>query len=76
VAFAEVQSIIDARCAPCHSGTAAPLGIKFEMREQIEAWAGAIEQQAVLTRGMPPGNTSGMTEDERELLGAWIAQQR
>jgi len=76
VPFAEVQSIIAARCAPCHSGATAPLGIKFETQAQIEAWAGAIEQQAVLTRGMPPGNTTGMTEDERELLGAWIAQQR
>jgi uncharacterized membrane protein len=76
VPFAEVQSIIAARCAPCHSGATAPLGIEFETQAQIEAWAGAIEQQAVLTRGMPPGNTTGMTEDERELLGAWIAQQR
>ena len=76
VPVAEVQSIIAARCAPCHSGATAPLGIEFETQAQIEAWAGAIEQQAVLTRGMPPGNTTGMTEDERELLSAWIAQQR
>ena len=76
VPFAEVQSIIAARCAPCHSGATAPLGIEFETQAQIEAWAGAIEQQAVLTRGMPPGNTTGITDDERELLGAWIAQQR
>ncbi|HJS49440.1 MAG TPA: urate hydroxylase PuuD [Gaiellaceae bacterium] len=76
VPFAQVQSVIAARCAPCHSGAAAPLGIMFETQAQIEAWAGAIEQQAVLTHGMPPGNTTGMTEEERELLGAWIAQQR
>jgi uncharacterized membrane protein len=76
VQFAEVQSIIAGRCAPCHSGATAPLGIKFETQAQIEAWAGAIEQQAVLTRGMPPGNTTGMTEEERALLGAWVSQQR
>jgi uncharacterized membrane protein len=75
VPFAEVQSVIAARCAPCHAGAAAPLGIRFETRTQIEAWAGAIEQQAVLTRGMPPGNTTGMTEEERELLGAWVASR-
>jgi uncharacterized membrane protein len=73
--FAEVQSVVSARCAPCHSGSAAPLGIRFETREQIEAWAGAIEQQAVVTRRMPPGNTTGMSEDERDLLGAWIASR-
>ncbi|HEU5263854.1 MAG TPA: urate hydroxylase PuuD [Gaiellaceae bacterium] len=73
--FAEVQSVVSARCAPCHSGSTAPLGIRFETREQIEAWAGAIEQQAVLTHRMPPGNTTGMSEDERDLLGAWIASR-
>ena len=76
VTFAEAQSVIAARCAPCHAGAAAPLGVRFEPREQIEAWAGAIERQAVLTRAMPPGNATGMTEEERELLGAWIAQTR
>jgi uncharacterized membrane protein len=76
VSFAEVQSVIAARCAPCHSGAAAPLGIRFEMRAQVEAWAGAIERQAVLTRTMPPGNETGMTEEERGLLAAWIAQSR
>jgi uncharacterized membrane protein len=43
VTFAEAQSVIAARCASCHSGPAAPLGIRFETRAQIEAWAGAIE---------------------------------
>jgi uncharacterized membrane protein len=75
VSFAEVQSVIAARCAPCHAGAAAPLGIRFETRTQIEAWAGAIEQQAVLTRAMPPGNTTGITEEERGLLAAWLARR-
>ncbi|MGH3137325.1 MAG: urate hydroxylase PuuD [Gaiellaceae bacterium] len=74
VSFAEAQSVIATRCAACHSGASAPLGIQFETRKQIEAWAGAIEQQAVLTRAMPPGNATGITNEERELLGAWIAQ--
>jgi uncharacterized membrane protein len=30
----------------------------------------------VLTDAMPPGNATGMTEAERDLLGAWIAQSR
>jgi uncharacterized membrane protein len=31
---------------------------------------------AVLTRAMPPGNATGMTDDERALLAAWIASTR
>jgi uncharacterized membrane protein len=25
---------------------------------------------------MPPGNATGMTEEERELLAAWVASSR
>jgi uncharacterized membrane protein len=76
VAFARVQEVIAERCAPCHSGTAAPLGIRLETAEQIRARADDIERQAVVTRAMPPGNTTGMTEEERELLASWIAQSK
>jgi uncharacterized membrane protein len=76
VAFEQIQPVIATRCAPCHSGASAPLGVRFETREQIEARVDDIERQAVLTRAMPPGNTTGMTAEERELLGAWVATTR
>ena len=75
VTFAEVQPIVERRCATCHSGASAPLGVRLETEEQITARAEDIERQAVLTRAMPPGNATGMTEEERELLGAWIASR-
>jgi uncharacterized membrane protein len=76
VTFAQVQPIVEQRCATCHSGTAAPLGVRLETEEQITAQAEDMERQAVLTHAMPPGNATGMTEEERELLGAWIASTR
>jgi uncharacterized membrane protein len=75
VTFAQIQPVIAERCATCHSGASAPLGIRFETQEQIEARIDDIERQAVQTRAMPPGNATEMTEDERELLAAWIAQR-
>jgi uncharacterized membrane protein len=74
VAFEEVQPVIEERCASCHSGAAAPLGVRLETREQIEARAVDIRRMAVETMAMPPGNATGMTTEERELLGAWAAQ--
>ena len=68
VAFAEIQPIVEQRCATCHSGATAPLGVQLETEDQIEARADDIRRQAVETRAMPPGNTTGMTEAERELL--------
>jgi uncharacterized membrane protein len=73
VTFEQVAPIVAERCASCHSGVAAPLGITLETQAEIEARADDIERQAVLTRAMPPGNATGMTDEERELLGAWIA---
>jgi uncharacterized membrane protein len=76
VTFEQIQPVMAERCAKCHSGASAPLGIRFETRKQIEARVDDIERQAVQTRAMPPGNATGMIEAERELLGAWIAQSR
>jgi uncharacterized membrane protein len=76
VAFEQVQPVVAERCASCHSGVSAPLGVRLETREQIEARIDDIERQAVLTEAMPPGNATGMTDAERDLLGAWIAQSR
>jgi uncharacterized membrane protein len=79
VPFAQVASIVDQRCAACHSQhptkvDTAPRGIKLDTPEEIKAQATAIEQQAVQTQAMPLGNVTGMTRDERDLLGRWIAQ--
>jgi uncharacterized membrane protein len=76
VTFEQVAPVFAARCAPCHSGASAPLGIQLETREQIEARIDDVERQAVQTRAMPPGNQTGMTEEERNLLAAWIAGTR
>jgi uncharacterized membrane protein len=76
VTFEQIAPVVQERCATCHAGASAPLGVQLETRDQIEARMDDIERQAVLTRAMPPGNATGMTEAERELLGAWIAQSR
>ena len=76
VTFEQVAPVIAARCAPCHSGASPPLGVRLETREEIEARAEDIERQAVQTRAMPPGNATGITDEERRLVGAWIASSR
>ena len=79
VEFAEVREIIATRCATCHSAnptsegvSTAPAGVELDTPEQIAAQAEAIEEQAVRSRAMPLGNVTGMTEEERGRLAAWI----
>jgi uncharacterized membrane protein len=78
--FAEVQRIVEARCQVCHSAkprfagmTEAPKGIMFDDPHQIAALAPQIYVQAVQSRAMPLNNLTGITEDERRTLGAWIS---
>jgi uncharacterized membrane protein len=68
------RSIVTERCATCHFGGAAPNGVRLESVALMEQHAGAIERQ-VSSRAMPPGNATGMTDDEREQLVAWAAAE-
>lgn len=81
VPFTQIKSIVQERCAYCHSltpksttYTTAPLGIRFDTPQEIKAQAALIEQVAVQTTVMPKNNVTRMTAAERQLLGAWIAQ--
>ena len=79
VSFARARAIVTARCVPCHSShptkvAAAPLGITFDTAEQMHAQASAIQQVAVDSTLMPLGNATGMTQEERAALGAWIRE--
>ena len=80
VTFADAHAIVQRRCVQCHSAhpsdpdfPEAPKGVVFDKPEEIRAQAEQIEQQAVLADIMPLGNETGMTDEERARLGAWIA---
>jgi len=80
-AFAEVQAIVNTRCVACHAQnptqpgiSVAPKNVVLDSPAAIRANAERIQQQAVTTRAMPLGNITGMTQPEREVLGAWIAR--
>jgi uncharacterized membrane protein len=79
--FDKVHSVIQERCAVCHSAkptsplfSAAPAGVMFDTPEQIRQNAARIQAQAVTSQIMPLGNITQMTQQERDLIGAWIVQ--
>jgi uncharacterized membrane protein len=81
VSFAKVQPIIAERCAVCHAAKPTfagfqqpPGGLTFDTPEQIKAAAPRIHQQTIATQAMPIGNLTKMTDDERALLGRWLAE--
>ena len=78
VAFSEVKQVLDQRCVACHADKPSfqgfgepPKGVKLDTPERVRAQALQIHQQTVLSRAMPPGNLTGLTEEERALLDRW-----
>ena len=78
VDFDAVRTVVHQRCTTCHAALpthpgfqAAPAGVVLETDRQIAAEALRIHQQTVVTRVMPIGNLTGITEDERALLDRW-----
>ena len=76
--LADVRQIIQARCINCHSSaptyaafSAAPSGVQLDTDEQILAAADRIYQQVVVTRAMPIGNLTEISDEERDLIGRW-----
>ncbi|MFT5656043.1 MAG: putative membrane protein, partial [Arenicella sp.] len=81
VAFSQVISIVNERCSSCHASqptqagfAAPPKGIVYETPDQIKAQINIIHQQSVVLKAMPIGNLTGMTEQERQLIGQWYQQ--
>jgi uncharacterized membrane protein len=75
VPFAEARQIVDRRCVSCHSGAAAPAGLRLDDDAVLRARARDVERQ-VSAKAMPPGNQTGMTRDERDALVGWALGSR
>ncbi|WP_119678874.1 urate hydroxylase PuuD [Indioceanicola profundi] len=80
--LAVVEEIVGTRCVMCHmappawEGLAAPpKGVRLDSAEEIARHLPQIRLQAALSRAMPPGNLTDMTEEERAALRAatdWV----
>jgi uncharacterized membrane protein len=76
---AQVQSIVQQRCVPCHSAhptpkfgfSAPPNGVVLETLDQLRAHLPDVKKQVSL-RTMPLGNLTGMTDDERAKVLMWM----
>src|SRR5438552_5976398 len=77
--FPAVEKVFEARCVTCHSSTptragftVAPKGVLFDTQAEIVANARRAYEPVGGTKAMPLGNVTGITDDERELIGRWV----
>ena len=81
VGIGQVTAIVQARCVQCHSSTptddvfrTAPNGVKYDTPADIVRLKDKIYQRVVVTKTMPQNNKTAITQEERDLIGAWFAQ--
>jgi uncharacterized membrane protein len=74
-----VYDVIQTHCANCHAAqptddmfVIAPMGLMFDTWSQIEKRASIIHNRTVVIKDMPLMNKTGMTEDERQIIGTWF----
>jgi len=53
---------------------APPAGITLENLEQLKQHRDKVLQAAVATEYMPLGNMTGITPEERSMLGQWLRE--
>ena len=77
--FADVRRVVHERCTTCHSANpthplfpAAPGGVELDSDSQIIAEALRIHQQTVVTKVMPIGNLTDISDEERALIDQWF----
>ncbi len=80
VNFERVRSIMGQRCINCHSAVPTfpgiaqpPAGVVLTAPDGIVKNAQRIYQQVIVTRMMPLGNLTQMTDQERAVVAAWVA---
>ena len=72
VGFAQVQPVLAQRCVMCHGEALQSKGVRLDSPGEVQRHAQTVYQQVVVTRLMPMNNATGITEEERALVGAWF----
>ena len=72
VTWAQAQAVIGKHCLSCHGPQVQMKGLRFDHSDGVSRNAQNIYQQVVVLQQMPMGNATGMTAEERALLGRWF----
>jgi len=68
----QVLAVAQQRCVMCHGAGLQSKGLRFDTADGLKASAQLIYQQVVVQRTMPLNNATGITDDERALIGRWV----
>jgi uncharacterized membrane protein len=66
----DVQPIIQAKCAGCHSGASPDAGVSLSNYSQISSNKTGVRQTAIVNKSMPPSGP--LSNDEMTKIQCWI----
>ena len=72
VVFAQVKTVLEQRCYMCHAEQVQMKNVRVDSAELVKQHAQNVYQQVVITRQMPMNNATGITDEERALIGRWF----
>lgn len=79
----QVQTIIEQRCSSCHSNNnsddvfqSAQAGVIFNDISSIKQWVPRIKARVIDAKDMPFMNKTQMTDEERNTLAVWLANNK
>ncbi len=72
VGYAQVQPVLAQRCYQCHGEQVQLKNVRLDLPEALKLHAQAVYQQVVVTQQMPMSNSTGITPEERALIGRWF----
>lgn len=70
--YEKIQPILAQRCYSCHGEQVQMKNLRVDSPALVKQHAQAIYQQVVVTKLMPMGNTTGITDAERAAVGQWF----
>jgi uncharacterized membrane protein len=71
VSYAQVQRVIEQRCTMCHGPLVQMKNVRLDSPEGLKQHAAMAYQLAVVAKTMPMNNATGITDEERALIGRW-----
>ncbi len=74
VGHAQIQPVLAQRCYMCHGEQVQMKNVRVDSAEAAQRNAQAIYQQVVVSKLMPMNNSTGLTDEERALIGRWFEQ--
>jgi uncharacterized membrane protein len=72
VAFAQVKAVLEQRCAMCHGEQVQMKNVRLDSPDLVKQHAQNVYQQVVVSKQMPMNNSTGITDEERALIGRWF----